>query len=397
MTGPVRRPGGQGTILILAAIAAMGSMAIHMLVPALPVMAAEFAIGSARTQWTISIYLWGLAGGQLLAGPLADRYGRRPVMLAGLAAYTLAALLGAAAHALPMLVAARMMQALGGAGGVVAARVMVGDLFPRGEAAGKQATLMAIVMISPALAPVAGGAVTEWIGWRAVLVLLGLCGAMALAAAWRGLPETARRRTVPPAGTNTEAARPPSLPRGYARLFTNRQFLLTTAALAGASSGLYMFLANSSFVLINRFGLSPAGAGACLLGIAVASIVGTRFVAPIERRGDALIAGTAFGAGGALIALVLALLGIEGPVPFIAPMLCIGVGAGLAGPAAINNAIFAEEGLAATAASLAGAVQMLASGAGMMALGTFSPIDPLRLSMGLVLTTGLAFFSAWKR
>lgn len=397
MTARSCRPRGQATILILAAIAAMGSMAIHMLVPALPLMAGEFAIGPTQAQWTISIYLWGLAGGQLLAGPLADRYGRRPVMLAGLAGYALAGLLGAAAHALPMLVAARMMQAVGGAAGVVAARVMVGDLFPRGEAAGKQATLMAIVMISPALAPLAGGAVTEWIGWRAVLALLGLCGVIAFAAAWRRLPETARkRRSISACGASGEE-RSPSLLRSYRRLFANRQFLLTTAALAGASSGLYMFLANSSFLLIDRFGLSPAEAGGCLLGIAVASIVGTRFVAPIERRGDALVAGTAFCAGGALIALGLALLGIEGPVPFIAPILLLGVGAGLAGPAAINNVIFAEEGLAATAASLAGAVQMLASGAGMMALGAFSPIDPLRLAIGLALATGLAFLGALKR
>ncbi|GLS99189.1 Bcr/CflA family drug resistance efflux transporter [Sphingobium jiangsuense] len=374
MTARSCRPRGQATILILAAIAAMGSMAIHMLVPALPLMASEFAIGPTQAQWTISIYLWGLAGGQLLAGPLADRYGRRPVMLAGLAGYALAGLLGAAAHALPMLVAARMMQAVGGAAGVVAARVMVGDLFPRGEAAGKQATLMAIVMISLALALLADGALPAWIGWRAVLALLGLCGAIAFAAAWRRLPETARKRRSISAGGASGEERSPSLLRSYRRLFANRQFLL-----------------------IDRFGLSPAEAGGCLLGIAVASIVGTRFVAPIERRGDALVTGTAFCAGGALVALALALLGIEGPVPFIAPILLLGVGAGLAGPAAINNVIFAEEGLAATAASLAGAVQMLASGAGMMALGAFSPIDPLRLAIGLALATGLAFLGALKR
>lgn len=392
---------GQGRIVTLAAIVAMGSMAIHMLVPALPLIATGFAVSPPQAQWTISIYLAGLAGGQLFAGPMADHFGRRPIMLAGLGCYSLAALIGALATAFPMLVAARLIQAIGGAAGVVTARVIVGDLFKRSEAAGKQATLMAIVMISPALAPLLGGALAEISGWRAVLALLSLCGALGLAIAWRTLPETApKAQSEHPAMAATPpptSGAVPSLLRNYARLCANRQFLLTVAALAGASSGLYLFLGNSSFLLIDRFGLSPAQAGGCLLSIAVASMIGTRFVAGVERKGDALVVGTGFCAGGGLVSLLLAATGMEGPLPLMAPMMLVGIGAGLAGPAAINNVIFAEEGLAATATSLAGTVQMLASGLAIMALGLFSPIDPLRLSIGLTATAGLAFLSARAR
>lgn len=167
---------GPATILTLAAIAAMGSMAIHMLVPALPLLAHEMAVGEARAQQAVSVYLAGLAGGQLIAGPLADRLGRRPVMLWGLACYIAGALGAALAPAMPVLLAARLLQALGGAAGVVSARVIVGELYGREEAAARQATLMSIVLISPALAPVVGGVITDFAGWRAVFLMLAATG-----------------------------------------------------------------------------------------------------------------------------------------------------------------------------------------------------------------------------
>lgn len=159
--------GHRTTILTLAAIAAMGSMAIHMLVPALPLIAADFAIGEARAQQVVSAYLAGLAGGQLVAGPLVDRLGRRPVMLAGLALYILGAAASAFAPQPEWLLLARLVQAAGGACGVVTARVMVGDVFGSARAAGVQATLMTIVLISPAIAPVIGGTIADLAGWRA--------------------------------------------------------------------------------------------------------------------------------------------------------------------------------------------------------------------------------------
>lgn len=397
-TGPsTNAPGhltpGLLTILTLAAIAAMGSMAIHMLVPALPLLAGDLSIGPAQAQSAVSVYLAGLGGGQLIAGPFADRIGRRPVMLAGLACYTVGAIAGALAPNLPLLLVARLLQALGGAAGVVAARVMVGDLFNRTEAAGKQATLMTIVLVSPALAPVVGGAIAAMWGWREILAVLSLCGIGAFAIAWRNLPES--RRNDPAFENRGNPLR--ALPRDFARLLRNRRFVLTTAALAGSSSGLYMFLGSSSFLLIRRFGMSPAEAGACLLLIAAAGIVGTRLVAPVERRGDALVTGTALAMSGAAIALILATLGVVGPLPLLSPVILLGLGAGLVGPAAINGVIFAEEGLAATATSLAGATQMLASGTAMSLLGVFSPIDPLRLALALACSTCFALMCAIAR
>lgn len=376
----------RATVPTLALIAAMGSMAIHMLVPALPRIAAELAIGEARAQQVVSIYLAGLAGGQLVAGPLIDRLGRRPVMLAGLALYVAGAVLAALAPNPAQLLVARLIQASGGACCVVTARVMVGDLFGPARAAGVQATLMSIVLISPAFAPVIGGGVADLAGWRAIFGLLALAGMIGMIAALRGLPEPPRHAR--------QAAGRTGLLASYLRLARNPRFALTTCALGAASSGLYMFLGAAPFLLVHRFALTAAQAGVALLAVAGAGIVGTRLVVPVQRHGDGLVLGTASGVTGAAIALALALTNNHGLIPFIAPFALLGLGAGLAGPVAFNAVAFAEPGLAATATSLAGATQMLASGSAMALLGLFAPVDPLRLACALCLSTGLAFTCA---
>lgn len=383
MTAPQVEIPERQIILTLAAIAAMGSMAIHMLVPALPSISADLGIGQARTQQSVSIYLAGLAGGQLLAGPLIDRIGRRPLMQAGLMLFIVGAITCALAPSYEILMLARLVQAMGGACGVVTARVMVGDIFGPSRAAGVQATLMMIVLLSPAVSPVVGGLIVDLGGWRSIFFLLSTAGLLALIIASRRLPETAIR-------DKTDTVRS-SLVASYRRLASNRRFVLTSMALGCASSGLYMFLGSAPFLLIERYGLSSTQAGLSLLVVAAASICGTRLVARIERRSDALMVGTGSATLGALIALLLAMAGIHGPIPLIAPVTLLGFGAGLAGPAAFNSVTFAEKGLAATATSIAGAGQMLASGTSVTLLGLFGPIDALRLAAALVLATSLSF------
>ena len=277
-TEPARS--GNAVILALAAIAALGSMAIHMLVPALPQLARDLRLEAGDAQLAVSVYLAGLGAGQLLAGPAVDRIGRRPVLLAGIAAYVLGALGSALAPALPWLLAARLLQALGGAAGVVTARVMVGDLFGREEQARRQATLMMVVLISPSVAPVVGGLLADLGGWRLIPGMLGVSALAALAIALPMLPAT---RAAPPASAR------PFMP-DLLRLLRNRQFLAVTLTLAGGSSTLYLFLSSAAF-LLHDFGLSESQSGLCFLVVAATSIAGTRLVGPLGRRTDAVLAG----------------------------------------------------------------------------------------------------------
>ncbi len=373
-------------VATLAAVAAMGSMAIHMLVPALPSISVDLGIGEAKTQQAVSVYLAGLAGGQLLAGPMIDRIGRRPLMLVGLMLFIVGALACAMAPSSDILMLARLVQAMGGACGVVTARVMVGDVFGPTRAAGVQATLMMIVLISPAISPVLGGVIVDVGGWRSIFLLLSAAGLLALILAHRRLPETGGH------GEAVEARQ--GIAASYRRLARNRRFVLTSMALGCASSGLYMFLGSAPFLLINRYGLTSTEAGTALLLVAAASIGGTRLVVPVGQRWDPMLIGTASATLGASVALALALAGIQGPVPLIAPVTLLGLGAGLAGPAAFNSVAFAEKGLAATATSIAGAGQMLASGTSVTVLGIFAPIDPVRLAAALVAATTLSLTCA---
>lgn len=392
----------RGTVAVLALIAATGSMAIHMLVPALPRIAAEFATGEARAQQAVSFYLAGLAGGQLIAGPLIDRLGRRPLMLAGLLLYIAGGMAAALAPQIDLLLAARVVQACGGAFGVVSARVMVGDLFGPHRAPGVQATLMAIVLVSPAFAPVIGGAIADVAGWRAIFGLLGIAGIAGLACFHR-LPETRPALAAPTAQPVARAvpangpAAGESLVRSYLRLLGNRGFLLTAATLGAASSGLYMFLGAAPFLLAHRYGLGAGESGVALLVVALGGIAGTRLVMPVQKRGDGMIVGTGAAATGSACALALALSGTSSLAAFVGPFILLGIGAGLAGPVAFNHVAFAERGLAATATSLAGAMQMLASSIALGLLGFLAPVTPLRLALAVTAATALALMCALSR
>ena len=375
-------PGGRQVIFVLGAISALGSMAIHIMVPALPMIAGDLQITPHGAQKVISIYLFGLAGGQLLAGPLIDRIGRKPVLMAGLLLYALAAVGAALARSIDLLVAARALQAVGGATGVVTARVLVGDLFDKAEGGRRQASLMGIVLLSPAIAPVIGGFVSAHFGWRPVLALQAAIALPTLLAAFRLLPDGAPR---------SSAGARPKFFQSYGKLVRNARFLRATCAFAGSSCALYMFLGVAPFLLIERWGLTSDEAGLCFLLVAGAAILGTFAVGWIEQRMDALRVGLSFGLTGACLALVLALAGIEHWTTLIGPVLLMTIGAGITGPSGIAIVVHSEPGLSGTATSLSGAMQMALAGTAAVTIGWVGQPDPVLLGIGMVACTLTAF------
>ena len=390
--GSETKPAGGGLIVILAAISALGSLAIHMIVPALPLLSEELAIDARAAQQVVSFYLFGLAAGQFLVGPAIDRMGRRPVLLAGIAIYTLAAALGALAAGHGTLLAARVVQAIGASAGLVASRVIVGDLFDRAEAGRRQAMLMSVMLLSPALAPVLGGFVAEHFGWRPILGALALAGALAAAGSARFIPES-RSRT----GHRAEHRIGRKLLRDYAVLAANRRFIRTAAAIAGGSSALYMFLAVAPFLLIDRWGLDADEAGLCFLLTAMAGMGGTLAVGWIERRTNALVVGLTCSATGAALLFALALSGADSVPALIGPMLVMMAGAGVTAPAGIAVIVHAEEGLSGTATSLSGGFQMIAAGSAASVIGLLGAPSFLLLSAGMLCATLLALAVAPKR
>ncbi|MBC2669821.1 Bcr/CflA family efflux MFS transporter [Novosphingobium piscinae] len=381
---PARRP-GSGVVLALAGLAALGSLATQLVVPALPPIAHAFAASPAAVQKVIGVYLLGLAIGQFVAGPLSDRAGRRPVLLGGLALFVCGSLAAALAPALPLLLAARLVQALGGACGIVVARVMVGDLFPPDEVAARQATLMSVVLISPAVAPVIGGLIAEAAGWRAVFGLLTLTGALVALAALGRLGETRR----------TPAAPGPGLLAAWRELAGLPRFTGHALAIACGSAALYTFLAAAPFLLARDHGLGPRDTGLLLLLIAASSIVGTRCVRRLNRTGRGAVRGAAWAAGGAMLLVVFAVAGWHQLAAFVGPMVLIGFGTGVLGPTGIAQVIVARPGLEGTASSLAGAGQMLASA---LASSLIGAADTLHLGTVVLSLAALALvFAAYGR
>jgi DHA1 family bicyclomycin/chloramphenicol resistance-like MFS transporter len=187
---PPFRGRARAPFLLLVAMTACGTLGMHIIVPALPATARALGMSIGTSQLTITLYLIGLAIGQLLYGPVSDRFGRRPVLLAGLSLFTAASVLTAIAPSASVLIGARILQSLGGCAGLVLGRAAVRDGASADKAAGQLALLTLVMVMVPAVAPAIGGYLTAYIDWRASFVLLALFGGSTLLACALVMPET---------------------------------------------------------------------------------------------------------------------------------------------------------------------------------------------------------------
>jgi DHA1 family bicyclomycin/chloramphenicol resistance-like MFS transporter len=195
---------------LLTLITFSGTLAMHIFVPALPEAARDLGASVGGMQMTVSVYIMGLAVGQLAYGPLSDRFGRRPVLMAGLTLYALAGLAAAFAPDVHSLIVARLLQALGGCAGLVIGRAIVRDTALPQEAARRLAMMNLMVAIGPGAAPIVGGALASSLGWRSIFFALALLGIVNLLFSWRLLPESKADSRASPGTTAACSFRPPS-------------------------------------------------------------------------------------------------------------------------------------------------------------------------------------------
>lgn len=234
-------------VLMLGTIIAIGPMTIDMYLPALPTLQAHFGVDTAAVQFTLSIYFIGLAFGQLMYGPIADRFGRRRPLLVGLALYTLASLFCALAPTVEVLTASRLLQALGGCAGMVITRAMVRDRFDPTDTARIYAKLVLVMGVAPILAPLVGGQLLGLSGWRSIFIVLALFGAVCWTMAYRGLSETLAQRSEP--------IRVGWVLRRYGGLLAHRRFMGYALATGIASGGMFSYISGAPFVFIEVFGV----------------------------------------------------------------------------------------------------------------------------------------------
>src|SRR6476661_4744653 len=186
------RPGTFALTALLAGLSAIGPLTTDMYLPSLPDIARQLDASTAQVQFTISAYLIGFAVGQIFYGPVSDRHGRKPVLLAAIALYCLASLACALSTSIEMLIVARVFQALGGSGGIVLTRAIVRDIYS-GAHAGRELSIIGSV-----LALVAGGLLQTGFGWRVVFLTLVAAGLLGVAIVWLLLPETLNARAAEP-------------------------------------------------------------------------------------------------------------------------------------------------------------------------------------------------------
>ncbi|ACU76973.1 drug resistance transporter, Bcr/CflA subfamily [Catenulispora acidiphila DSM 44928] len=299
-------------LLILGALSMFGPLSLDMYLPALPDLAHSFRTPEANVQLTLTACMIGLAVGQLVAGPMSDAWGRKKPLAIGLIAYAATSLFCAVAPDVYSLTAARLLQGLAGAAGLVISRAMVRDLY-EGDALTKFfSTLMLVNGLAPILAPVIGGQLTRFMSWRGVFIVLAAIGVALLAATVLGLKET-----LPAASRGTSGGGLPATLRTFRVLMRDRGFMGYILTGGFAFAAMFAYISGSPFVLENIHGLSKQQFslvfGTNALGIMIAGQAGGRLVgrvAPARLLG----AGLVMSFGGSTI-LLIATAGFGGSLP----------------------------------------------------------------------------------
>jgi DHA1 family bicyclomycin/chloramphenicol resistance-like MFS transporter len=246
---PLKKQSQFYLILILGLMSAIGPLSIDMYLPAFPSIAKGLNSSIERVTLSLSSFFIGISIGQLVYGPLLERYGRKIPLYVGLGIYALASFACASALSVEMLILFRFFQALGGCVGMVASRAMVRDLFDVKDNAKVFSTLMLVIAVSPIIAPTLGGFITVYLGWRYIFVMLIIIIALIIWGIYFLLPDSK--------GPDVNySLKPKAIVGNFASIIKHPQFVLYSFSGAVAAAGLYAFISGSPFVFIDFFKIS---------------------------------------------------------------------------------------------------------------------------------------------
>jgi MFS transporter, DHA1 family, multidrug resistance protein len=375
---PARPPAR--TVVVLGMLSMFGPLSLDLYLPALPELADDLDASASAAQLSITACLVGLAVGQLVAGPLSDRLGRRRPLIVGLVGFMLASVACALAPSAAILVVLRFVQGLAGAAGLVISRAIARDLYSGRALMIFFSRLILIAGLAPVIAPILGGQLSLIMSWRGIFGVLAGFGAVLLLAGWLGLKETLppERRIVGGFGKTLH---------GYNTLLHDRFFVgcALSSGLAGAS--MFAYISGSTFVLQRIYGMSPQGFsfvfGAISLALVIAAQVGGRLALrwPLTR---VLGFGLAVNLCGAASLLATVLIGL--PLAVLIASLSVMVSAvGLIFPTANALALADYPDLAGTASSLQGLSQFVFGAVAAPLVGIAG--ERTALPLGIVTTT----------
>jgi MFS transporter, DHA1 family, multidrug resistance protein len=370
---------------LLLVLTVFGPISMDLYLPALPALTVEMGAATSVAQLTVTACLIGLAAGQLIAGPLSDRYGRRGILLIGIVAYIVTSALCASSPSIEMLIVTRIVQGLAGGVGIVIATAAGRDVFSGRELIRFYGSLTVVGGLAAVVGPLLGGLLNTVTDWRGLFVFLAVIGALILVLALAIFGETL------PADRRTRGGLGPTL-RDYRTLLADRIFLGAVLNQGFLYAALFAYLAGSTYVLQDIYGLSPQGYAAAFgLNSAGHMVFGHLAGRTAERWSipGTLTTGVAVTGAGALGLLVSGLT----PMPLwvvIVSLFALSSGVAISAPPATTLAMTDYPQMAGTASSLLGMVRFGFGGIAAPFVGVAGALSILPLGVVTVVTVALA-------
>src|ERR1700710_1198099 len=365
-------------IAVLATLAATGTLATNILLPSLPQMAASLQVSTAAVTSSITVFLAVFALGQLVVGPISDRYGRRWPVLVGFAVFLAGSIWCGLAADLPSLLIGRVIQAAGACATSVLSRAIARDLFS-GAALGRAMALIMIAMASaPGFSPLLGGALDHTFGWRSDFVFVGVFAPIAAIAYAAVLGETHNSTRIP--------LNPLAIAKNYLGLSADRRFLIPAATVALIMGGLFSMFSAAPRVLIEGLGFTPIRLGLFFAGtvliVFAAGMLATK-LAPRFGLDRSIQGGLLLAAAGS-IAILLVSMTSPSFFPFLGGMCVFLLGMGMVNPLGTAQALSPFGEKAGAASALIGFWQMMGAAIGVSLAATIS--HQAMAALGIVLT-----------
>lgn len=390
------RAASLAVLVVLTLLTGVTPLSIDMPLPALPRLAEALNAPANEAQLLVGVFLIGFAGAQLIAGPLADRFGRRPVLLVGLSAYLICCIGCALAPSMEALLAIRLVQGIVACTAPVVARAIVADVH-KGPAAQRAMSIVTAGMgFAPVLAPSIGALVLEFTDWRGIFWTLAATAALLLTLVGLFLGETRALETAP------TSLRIVSLTRRYFTIVTDRRFFDYALPSLFAGGALFTFLSAATFVLQDTLGVSTRHFGFMFGGVMLGFVSGATLASAYSPKfglDKSILFGLIACAGGGWLMALLWLIGVDHWAAIILPMAVVMFGMGILRPNSIAGAMAPFRDMAGAASALIGFLQMAAGAtAGLfLFLLPFTPGQLLPPLVALYPTLSLFIFIMMRR
>ncbi len=362
LNGQAPSPPHAPSLLALIAVSMLSPFATTVIVPAMPAIQVDYGADYGAVQLVLSFFLASIALAQIIIGPLSDRFGRRPVLLAGLGIFVVSSVFAALAPTIESLIAFRVIQGASGSAGIVLGRAIIRDLFERRKAASMIGYVTMGFAVAPMLAPLTGGILQETFDWTAIFWFMAGFGVICLAVAWLDISETNLARS--------ERIDFATLFGNFKALIGSPNFLLFTACASLTSAVFFSYLGGAPYISDRLLGLSPTAYGSWFVliagGYAVGNFLSGRYA---ERFGVVRM----IMAGSVLVVIAVAAMvglfasGLVTPASLFLPMCVAGIANGLVLPSAVAGAISVRPDIVGAASGLTGSVQ-IGSGAAISAI-----------------------------